>query len=46
MSKKTIFFIILIIVTGLIATGTVLYFIFRPTSEVGVVTENGGLPSG
>ena len=46
MSKKTIFFIILIIVTGLIAIGTVLYFIFRPTSETGVVTENGGLPSG
>ncbi|HNW96478.1 MAG TPA: hypothetical protein PLQ44_02385 [Candidatus Paceibacterota bacterium] len=45
MSKKTIFFIILIIVIGLIATGTVLYFIFRPTSGTGVVTENGGLPT-
>lgn len=44
MSKKTIFFIILIIILGLIITGVILYFLFKPTSEQAGITDGNGLP--
>jgi hypothetical protein len=45
MSKKTIFFIIAIIVLGLVITGVILYFLFRPTTEQSGTTINNGLPT-
>lgn len=45
MSKKTIFFIILIIILGLVITGVILYFLFRPTTVQPGATTNNGLPT-